>query len=61
VGGEFTLADCAAGPPLFYIDKIVPLASEYQNAAAYLRRLLERPSYARTIEEARPYFSMFPI
>jgi glutathione S-transferase len=61
MGDEFTMADCAAAPPLFYIDKVFPLGGEYKNAAAYLRRLLERPSYARTIEEARPYFSMFPV
>jgi len=60
VGDAFTLADCAAGPPLFYIDKMFPLAEKHQNAARYLKRLLERPSYARTIEEAKPYFSMLP-
>ena len=60
MGDEFTMADCAAGPPLFYIDKVFPLAGTHKNAAAYLQRLLERPSYARTIEEAKPYFSMFP-
>ena len=61
MGDEFTMADCAAAPPLFYIDKVFPLADTHKNAAAYLRRLLERPSYARAIEEAKPYFSMFPI
>jgi hypothetical protein len=29
--------------------------------ARYLGRLLERPSYARVIEEAKPYFSMLPF
>ena len=61
MGDDFTMADCAAGPPLFYIDKLFPLAGTHKNAAAYLQRLLERPSYARTIEEAKPYFSMFPM
>jgi glutathione S-transferase len=60
VGDQFSLADCAAGPPLFYIDKVFPLADKHKNAARYLGRLLERPSYERTIEEAKPYFSMFP-
>ena len=60
VGDAFSMADCAAGPPLFYIDKVFPLAEKHKSAARYLRRLLERPSYARTIEEAKPYFSMFP-
>lgn len=60
MGDRFSLADCAAAPPLFYINKVFPLAGKHKNAAAYLGRLLERPSYARAIEEAKPYFSMFP-
>jgi glutathione S-transferase len=61
VGEDFTLADCAAAPPLFYINKVFPLAAKHANAARYLDRLLERPSYARVIEEAQPYFKMFPV
>ena len=61
MGDDFTMADCAAGPPLFYIDKVFPLADTHKNAARYLGRLLQRPSYARAIEEAKPYFKMFPI
>jgi len=60
-GDHFSLADCAAAPPLFYIDKLFPLADRHKNAAAYLNRMLQRPSYARAIEEAKPYFSMLPI
>ena len=61
VGDTFSMADCAAGPPLFYINKVFPLDDKHKNAARYLGRLLERPSYARAIEEARPFFKMFPI
>jgi glutathione S-transferase len=61
MGSDFTLADCAAAPPLFYINKAFPLGDRHKNVSAYLRRLLERPSYARVIEEAKPYLSMFPI
>jgi glutathione S-transferase len=61
VGDQFSLADCAAAPPLFYINKAFPLAGKHNNAVAYLDRLMQRPSYARAIEEATPYFSMFPI
>jgi glutathione S-transferase len=61
VGDDFTLADCAAAPPLFYIDKASPLGERHKNVKRYLTRLLERPSYARAIEEAQPYFKMFPI
>ena len=61
LGDVFTLADCAAAPPLFYIDKAFPFGDRHKNVARYLRRLLDRPSYARAIEEARPFFKMFPI
>ena len=61
MGDQFSLADCAAAPALFYADRVMPFGATHQNAAAYLRRLLERPSYARTIEEARPFFKMLPI
>jgi len=61
VGDTFTMADCAAAPPLFYIDRVFKLNDTHKNAARYLRRLLERPSYARAIEEAQPYLKMFPL
>src|SRR4051812_10868151 len=61
MGDQFSLADCAAAPPLFYINRLFPLDGKHKNAAAYLRRLSERPSYARAVEEARPYFQMLPI
>ena len=60
MGDQFGLADCAAAPALFYVDKVFPLGDNHKNAARYLGRLLERPSYARAIEEAQPYFAMFP-
>lgn len=59
-GGDFSLADCSAAPALFYADKVMPLAYDYPQVAAYLHRLMERPSYARALAEAQPYFSMFP-
>jgi glutathione S-transferase len=60
MGDTFTMADCAAAPALFYADKVMPFGTTHQNAMTYLRRLMERPSYARTLKEAEPYFSMFP-
>jgi glutathione S-transferase len=60
IGDAFTMADCAAAPALFYADKVVPLTPTYKNTAAYFNRLLERPSYARVLREAQPYFAMFP-
>jgi glutathione S-transferase len=60
MGDTFTMADCAAGPPLFYINMLEPFGETHPNTAAYLQRLIERPSYARALEEAQPYFAMVP-
>ena len=60
VDHEFSMADCAAAPALFYADKVLPLADSYSNASAYLARLMQRPSFARVLEEAQPYFHFFP-
>lgn len=59
-GDVFTMADCAAAPALFYADKVAPLADRWPRAAAYLGRLKARPSYARALKEAEPYFANFP-
>lgn len=59
-GGAFSMADCAAAPALFYAVTYVPLAPEHDRLAAYFERLLERPSVARTIDQARPYFKFYP-
>ena len=59
-GETFTLADCAAAPALFYADKIASFAGVYPNLIAYLDCLKQRPSYARTLKEAEPYFRFFP-
>jgi glutathione S-transferase len=60
MGDDFSMADCAAAPALFYADKIFPLAANRKYAAAYLQRLMQRPSYARVLKEAEPYFANFP-
>ena len=60
MGVAFSMADCAAAPALFYANLVVPLGDTHQNAVRYLGRLMERPSFARVIEEARPYFGLFP-
>lgn len=61
VGDAFTLADCAAFPALFYADKVSPLRDRFSNVRAYLDRLSRRPSVARVLEEAQPYFHLFPV
>jgi glutathione S-transferase len=60
VGDHFTLADCAAAPALFYADKVEPIEGRWPNAAALLERLKARPSVARVLREAEPYFQYFP-
>ncbi|HEY5964647.1 MAG TPA: glutathione S-transferase family protein [Xanthobacteraceae bacterium] len=60
VGDTFTMADCSAAPALFYANKVQPFETTHPNLKAYSGRLLERPSYKRTLEEAKPYFHMFP-
>lgn len=60
-GEDFTLADCAAAPALFYVHlAIAPLAGPYPNLAGYLGRLTTRPSYARALKEAEPYMALVP-
>jgi glutathione S-transferase len=59
-GDTFTIADCAACPALFYADKVEALGDTHPHLANYLGRLKERPSFARVLEEAKPYFHMFP-
>lgn len=60
MGDAFTLADCAAAPALFYADKVVPFGATHPKTMAYLERLKARPSFARVLKEAEPYFKMFP-
>ncbi|CCJ08399.1 glutathione S-transferase family protein [Methylocystis sp. SC2] len=59
-GEEFSLADCAAAPALFYADWTHPIDNALVNAKAYRARLLARPSFARAVDEARPYRAYFP-
>jgi glutathione S-transferase len=59
-GDAFSLADCAAAPALFYANEVIPFGETHKNVAAYFDRLKARPSYARVLKEAEPYFAMFP-
>jgi glutathione S-transferase len=60
-GDTFTLADCAACPSLFYADWVHPIAETFPNVRAYRARLLARPSFARAVDEGRPYRAFFPL
>jgi glutathione S-transferase len=59
-GDSFGLADCAAAPGLFYADKVMPFGADLPNCALYLERLKARPSFARVLTEAEPWFQYFP-
>lgn len=59
-GEAFTLADCAAAPSLFYAVTYVPLPPQHTRLAAYVERLWARPSVARVIDAARPFFKYYP-
>ncbi len=61
MGDAFSIVDCAASPALFYADTVVPFGPELANLPAYLDRLMARPSFARVLKEAEPYFSFFPM
>jgi len=61
MGEAFTMADCAAAPPLFYGNRFFgPFRDSHPLTTAYLERLMARPSYARALREAEPYFHMLP-
>lgn len=60
-GADFTLADCAAAPSLFYADWTHRIAQAFPVLRAYRARLLARPSFARAVEEARPFRRLFPL
>jgi glutathione S-transferase len=60
-GAEFTLADCAAAPSLFYADWTHPISDAYPTLRAYRTRLLARPSFARAVDDARQFRSYFPL
>jgi glutathione S-transferase len=61
IGDAFSMADCAAAPALFYADAVSPFAGTYDNLSAYLGRLMARPAVGRVLEEAQPYFRLFPM
>ncbi|GAA3924011.1 glutathione S-transferase family protein [Luteimonas lutimaris] len=58
-GESFSIADCAAAPALFYADWVHPIPPGALKA--YRTRVLEHPSVARVVDEARPYRSFFPL
>jgi glutathione S-transferase len=60
-GEQFTLADCAAAPSLFYADWVEEIGPQRPRLKAYRARLLDHPVVARAVDEGRPYRSFFPL
>jgi glutathione S-transferase len=60
-GADFTLADCAAAPSLFYADWTHRISEAFPVLRTYRARLLARPSFARAVDDARPYRPYFPL
>ena len=61
MGDDFSLVDCAAAPALAYASLVVPFDATHKNLPAYLDRLRERPSFGWVLQEAEPYFKLFPL
>lgn len=59
-GDALTMADCAAAPALFYAETLMPFDEQHIRLKQYYRRLLDRPSFVRVLEEAKPYFHLYP-
>jgi glutathione S-transferase len=61
VGGAFSMADCAAAPALFYADWTHRIDPKFANVLGYRERLLARPSFAKLVDDARPFRAFFPL
>jgi glutathione S-transferase len=60
MGDDFSMADGAAAPALFYANEVMPFGETHKNVARYFDRLMKRPSFARAVKEAQPYSNLFP-
>ena len=60
-GNRFSMADCAAAPSLFYADWVHEIGDAFPTVRAYRSRLLKRPSFARAVDEGRPFRAFFPL
>lgn len=61
LGDDYSLADCAASPALFYASLAVPITDTTPKLKAYYERLVRRPSYLRALKEAEPFFHWVPM
>lgn len=60
-GHNFSLADCAAAPALFYAHTLEAFPEQHVHLHAYFEKLIVRPSVQRVLAEAKPYFPMYPF
>ena len=56
-GDVFSMADCAAGPPLFFINKMMPLS---MHLKIILERHTQQPTKKHTKQKAEPFMQYFP-
>lgn len=60
-GQNFSMADCAAAPALFYAHTLESFPEQHVHLRAYFDKLMARPSVQRVLTEAKPYFPMYPF
>jgi glutathione S-transferase len=60
-GDAFSLADCGAAPALLFAHWAQPIAADFAHVQTYRQRLLRRPSFARIVDDARPFRPYFPL
>lgn len=60
-GQDFSMADCAAAPALFYAGTVQSFPPSLIRLTAYFDRLMARPSVRRVMVEAKPYFQFYPF
>jgi glutathione S-transferase len=58
---DFSMADCAAAPALFYTSTVQSFPPGLTHLQAYFDRLMARPSVQRVMVEAKPYFQFYPF
>ena len=62
IGEQFTLADCAAAPSLFYADWVEEIDDRVSTAERLSCPITRPPgAVARAVDEARAYRPLFPL
>ncbi len=61
VGADFSLADCACAPGLFFACTLEAFPAELVRLHGYFDRLMEKPSVKRVLTDAKPYLHFYPF